>query len=60
VYLIHLVLEKIQKLIIVAMYTIGIQAVIKGKISISMIEKSFPVVATSLIITVMNAKLSRV
>jgi hypothetical protein len=59
VYLVHLILEIIQKPINVVIYTIGIQAVNEGKISISIIEKSFPVVATSLEIAAMKVKLSR-
>jgi hypothetical protein len=56
----HLILEIIQKLINIAMYTIGIQAVNKGKISINMMEKSFPIVAKFLEIIARKTKLSRV
>jgi hypothetical protein len=41
------------------MYTIGIQAVNIGNSSIHVSEKNSPVVATSLEIAAMNAKLSR-
>ena len=52
----HLILETIQKLINIAIYTIGILPVNKGKRVLNIIEESF---ATSLEIIAMKIKLSR-
>ena len=52
----HLILEINQKLINVAIYTIGILAVNEGKSVLNIIEESF---ATSLEIIAMKIKLSR-
>ena len=59
-YLIHFILEIIQKLISDAIYTIGIEVTKKAKITVNMREKNFPVVATSLAIAAMNTRQTRI